>query len=108
MDNNELQEFDLDDILNEFHEEPDEAATEPEEADISQMELSQDTLARLDALTAAEEADLTEEPAPQLGDTIRMEEVVRAVRAEVAEEDAEEVEEEPAVSEDATIRIDIT
>ena len=110
MDNNELQEFDLDDILNEFHEEPDEAAAEPEEADISQMELSQDTLARLDALTAEEESDLTEEPAPQLGDTIRMEEVVRAVRAEVAEEDAEEVEEveeEPAVSEDATIRIDI-
>lgn len=112
MDNNELQEFDLDDILNEFHEEPEEVTAEPEQeeenpAEASSAAFSDDTLTRLNSLIAQEtdEPAEVEAPAPQLGDTIRIEEVVRAVRAETAEEAP--VEEEPAVSEDATVRIDL-
>ena len=112
MDNNELQEFDLDDILNEFHEEPEEVTAEPEQeeenlAEASSAAFSDDTLTRLNSLIAEEtdEPAEVEAPAPQLGDTIRIEEVVRAVRAETAEEAP--VEEEPAVSEDATVRIDL-
>ena len=101
---------------------PEETA-EPEEAELDELlegemphvELSRDTLERLDALIgeAAEEAaeeevpgeaeETAEEPAPQLGDTIRMDEIIREVRKETAEETAED----PAVSEDATIRIEI-
>ena len=109
MDNNELQEFDLDDILNEFHEDAHEAAQEPVEAEeeSSPAPLSQDTLARLESLIGEEPeaTEASEEPAPQLGDTIRMGDVIREVRA--TEEPGEDAQEEPAISEDATIRIEI-
>ena len=140
MDNNELQEFDLDDILNEFHEDNEGDALDPEalEAALSdalfqedeeeepaqeeaapsqeeelpqeeapRTELSQDTLARLDSLIGedAEETQESEEPAPQLGDTIRMNEIIKEVQA--AEKAEEAAEEDPAVSEDATVRVDI-
>ena len=127
MDNNELQEFDLDDILNEFHEEPEESAANPiqEEPEAEQLpngNFSKDTLTRLNALigeempseteagpeteepSAEEAVSETEEPAPQLGDTIRMDEIIREVRSETVEK---EMETEAAVSEDATIRIEI-
>ena len=107
--NNELQEFDLDDILNEFHEDSEEAAQEPVEAEeeSSPAPLSQDTLARLESLIGEEPeaTEASEEPAPQLGDTIRMGDVIREVRA--TEEPGEDAQEEPAISEDATIRIEI-
>ena len=121
MDNNELQEFDLDDILNEFHEEPEETGTEPTQdepeeellEELPNKKLTEDTLTRLNSLIgeemdepAEEEASAeAEEPAPQLGDTIRMDEIIREVRAETVEMDEQK---EPAVSEDATIRIDIS
>ena len=113
MDNNELLEFDLDAILDEFHEESDDSVVEliededPLQIDIPDIELSQDTLARLDALTAEETEEPAEEPAPQLGDTIRMEEVIKEVRAETEKLSEEKTAEDPAVSEDATIRIEI-
>lgn len=81
--NNELQEFDLEDILNEFAEDPaPEEALEPSPA-------------------AGEETGEETLPAPQLGDTIRMEQIIREVRAET------EAEEESAVSQDATIRMEL-
>ena len=52
MDNNELQEFDLDDILNEFHEDTDEAAFDPAELE----EALNDALSQ---------EDLNEEPAQE-------------------------------------------
>ena len=113
MDNNELLEFDLDAILDEFHEESDDSVVEliededPLQIDIPDIELSQDTLARLDALTAEETEEPAEEPAPQLGDTIRMEEVIKEVRSETEKLSEEKTAEDPAVSEDATIRIEI-
>ena len=66
MDNNELLEFDLDAILEEFHDVSDEPVVElaeeedPLQMDVPDMELSQDTLARLDALTAEETEEAAE------------------------------------------------
>ena len=117
MDNNELQEFDLDDILNEFHETEEGKPDSEEEleillqADSSPEELPVPAMDALDAISeieSASEAEETAEPAPQLGDTIRMEEIIKEVRAEtetVSDEAA--AEEASAVSEDVTIRIDI-
>ena len=80
---NDLPEFDLDDILNEFHEDPEET---PETGD---------TVAEPEA-----QEEETFSPAPALGDTIRMGDVIREVREETEQA-------ESAVAEDATIRIEI-
>ena len=70
--NEELQEFDLDDILNEFHEESEDTLPEAEEeelADIPEAELTEDTLVRE---TVAKQVQ--EEPAEEnTGDTVRLE-----------------------------------
>ena len=100
MDNkNEPQEFDLDDILNEFHETGDETpeTVEPDQELEDLMNLPQVALPQVELPTAPEE---TEEPAPALGDTIRMGDVIREVRQET--DKAEE-----AALEDDTIRIEI-
>ena len=122
---NELQEFDLDDILSEFHDIP-EAETEdvePDEeleellhlpqVDIPTLEVPQGALPAVEALReeftpekpAGEEAEKAEEaPIPPSGDTIRMESVTPEAHAE---SDADAAEAEPAVSEDATIRLEV-
>ena len=117
MDNNEeLQEFDLDDILNEFHDIPEAEAPEadstadalldPQEMDIPEMELPQ-ALSEENAIPVLTDEEPVEEKAeaPALSDTIRMEQIIREIQAETegleAEEDAL-----PIVSDEATIRID--
>ena len=111
MDNkNELQEFDLDDILSEFQDIP-EAETqdvEPDEELEALMNLPEVTVPVIpevpeEPAQEAAQPEETEAPAPALGDTIRMEQIIREVRAET--EEAREA--ETAVSEDATIRMEL-
>ena len=116
MDNkNELQEFDLDDILSEFQDIP-EAETqdvEPDEELEALMNLPEVTVPVIPEIPQAPEAEETaqeaaepaeaEEPAPALGDTIRMEQIIKEVRAETEEAQEAEI----AVSEDATIRMEL-
>ncbi len=106
MDNkHDTQEFDLDDILNEFLDAPEPEAVEPDEELENLMNLPEVTVPEIPA--ASEEPEEAEEeetvPDPMLGDTIRMEQIIKEVRSETRE--AEEV--EPAVSEDATIRMEL-
>ena len=104
------QEFDLDEILNEFHDIPDVDATnvEPDQeleelmhlpkVDIPTVEIPEAKLPDMPAL----DADAPLEPAPSLGDTIRMEPIVKeAAQSESAEE------KDTAVSQDATIRMEV-
>ena len=104
MDNkHDTQEFDLEDILNEFLDAP-----EPEtvEADEELKQLQELPPVEVPQVPEAQEekeetpAEAPEAPAPQLGDTIRMEQIIREVRAEAREQEA-------AVSEDATIRMEV-
>ena len=116
MDNKyDTQEFDLDDILNEFSDAPEPEAVEADEelealknlpkVEIPQMPEAAEEAPEETAEEAPEEAaeeaaeETSEEAAPQLGDTIRMEQIIREVRAET--------ETEAAVSQDATIRMDV-
>ena len=98
MENKEnTQEFDLDDILNEFLDAPEPEAVEADE------ELEQ--LKNLPKVEIPQIPEVPEEapeeiPAPQLGDTIRMEQIIKEVRAET------EHQPEPAVTQDATIRME--
>ena len=111
MDNkNELQEFDLDDILSEFQDIP-EAETqdvEPDEELEALMNLPEVTVPVIpevpeEPAQEAAQPEETEAPAPALGDTIRMEQIIKEVRAET--EEAREA--ETAISEDATIRMEL-
>ena len=109
--NKNTQEFDLDEILNEFHDIPesDTADVEPDqeleelmhlpEVDIPTVEVPTATLPKMPALDT--EAPLESEP--PLGDTIRMEPIVKG--GDSAEEAGSE--EDPAVSQDATIRLEV-
>lgn len=109
MENKEnTQEFDLDDILNEFLDAPEPEAVEPDEELESLMNLPEVTVPEIseepaEAEEAAEEAGEETVPDPMLGDTIRMEQIIKEVRAEAGEAETAE----PAVSEDATIRMDL-
>ena len=103
MEDKELQEFDLDDILSEFSENPQapeatEAVTEepelPHEAEISESEEPEATPEEVPAEEISEQ-----EKAVLAGDTLHFE----SVRTEPA---PEETGEEADLSEDATIRID--
>ena len=115
MDNkNELQEFSLDDILKEFGETPEaepevpaeEPAAQPQagepkpEEEAPQEEEPQEEAPQEEAPqeeAPREEAPREEAPAeePKVGDTIRMEQIIKEVRAQ-----------EEAVSQDATIRME--
>ena len=112
MDNKyDTQEFDLDDILNEFSDVPEPEAVEADEelealknlpkVEIPQVPEAPEETAEEVPEEAPEEAaeETSEEAAPQLGDTIRMEQIIREVRAET--------ETEAAVSQNATIRMDV-
>ena len=101
MENKEnTQEFDLDDILNEFLDAPEPEAVEADEELKQLQELPPVEIPQIPEVPE-EPAEAGEEiPAPQLGDTIRMEQIIQEVRAEDAKPDA-------AVSEDATIRMDL-
>jgi len=109
MENKEnTQEFDLDDILNEFLDAPEPEAVEPDEELESLMNLPEVTVPEISeepavAEEAGEEAGEETVPDPMLGDTIRMEQIIKEVRAEAGEAETAE----PAVSEDATIRMDL-
>ena len=105
MDNkNELQEFSLDDILKEFGEAPEaepevpaeEPAAQPLAGEPKPEEEAPQEEAPLEE-APLEEAPLEEAPAeePKVGDTIRMEQIIKEVRAQ-----------EEAVSQDATIRME--
>ena len=105
------QEFDLDEILSEFHDisAPEDAQVEPDqeleelmalpEVDLPQVEIPQASVSDMPPLSDT----AVPEPAPALGDTIRMEPIVKKVP--VAETEAEESQQDPAVSQDDTIRI---
>ena len=108
--NNELQNLDLDDILNEFHDMPDEGL-EDVEMDEELEELLHLPKVEIPNIPDPEEAKepAAEEPAQEPAsepaevpmDTIRMNELIDEItRGEGAEEETE-------VSEDATIRMDI-
>ena len=96
MDNNhDTQEFSLDDILNEFLDAPEPEAVEADEEleqlkSLPQVEIPEITLPESPA----------EEEQPPVGDTIRMEQIIKEVRAETEKE-------ESAVSQDATIRLEL-
>ena len=102
MDNKfDTQEFDLDDILNEFHDAPEPEAVEADEElealkNLPQVEIPQ---VELPQVSEAPEETPAEEEAPVPGDTIRMEQIIKEVRAEASEEET--------VSQDATIRMDL-
>ena len=100
MENKEnTQEFDLDDILNEFLDAPEPEAVEADEELEQLKNLPKVEIPQIPEISEEIREETEEEvPAPQLGDTIRMEQIIREVRAEA--------EAEPAVSEDATIRMD--
>jgi len=107
---NELQEFDLDDILNEFHDAPEPEEVEPDEELENLRNLPEVTVPEVAVPevmvpeTAVPEIPREPEeeavPAPTLGDTIRMEQIIKEIRAETEAQEA-------AVSEDATIRMDL-
>lgn len=109
--NKNTQEFDLDEILNEFHDIPesDTADVEPDqeleelmhlpEVDIPTVEVPTATLPKMPALDT--EAPPESDPPP--GDTIRMEPIVKG--GDSAEEAGSE--QDPTVSQDATIRLEV-
>ena len=98
MENKEnTQEFDLDDILNEFHDAPEPEAVE---ADEELEQLKNLPTVEIPQIPAVSQESAEEIPAPQLGDTIRMEQIIKEVRAEAEHQEA-------AVSEDATIRMEV-
>ena len=108
MDNkHDTQEFDLEDIMNEFLDAPEPETVEADEelkqlqelppVEVPQVPEAQEEKEETPAETPTE---APEAPAPQLGDTIRMEQIIREVRAETREQEA-------AVSEDATIRMEV-
>lgn len=109
--NKNTQEFDLDEILSEFHDIPeaDTADVEPDQeledllhlpdVEIPTVEVPTATLPKMPAL----DTEAPPESDPPLGDTIRMEPIVKD--GDSVEEAASE--EEPAVSQDATIRLEV-
>ena len=99
--NNERQEFDLDDILNEFHDIPATEADMEIEPDAELKELLELPDLTITPVVVKEPAQPEEEEAPKIdlsADTISF----QPITAEMAEA---AVSEEPAVSEDATIQI---
>ncbi len=108
--NKELQDFDLDSILNEFHDIFEEAEGKPAEPAAEEPKAVEAEPVQ----TSAPEEE-KEEEAPALTDTIRMEQIIREVQAaEAAVSEGATIRmdvldmsaAEPAVSEDATIRLD--
>ena len=108
------QDFDLDEILNEFQNisDVDSANVEPDPeleelmalpaVDIPTVEVPAATLPDMPAL----DADAPVEPAPSLGDTIRMEPITKKAPEDPAGETLSQPE-DPAVSQDATIRLEL-
>ena len=109
------QEFDLDEILNEFHDipEPEAVNVEPDqeleellhlpEVDIPTVEVPEGHLPSMPPLSPEEPL----EPAPALGDTIRMASIGLDLKEETVAPVEEENAEDPAVSQDATVRIEL-
>ncbi len=108
MDNNheEIQDFDLDDILNEFHEEPDQELpeVEPDEELEELLQMPQLTITPVEVRTSGVMDQLLEEPEDAPAEEAVPETTM--VFEPVDEELAQLLAEEPALSEDVTLRLE--